>query len=148
MSRLHSLAVKESFHRLPETCPSLHQGGTDASFTFNKWLDDRFGSKLSEGERTEISYKHGDAVAAILENAKETGTRPLRAALIAEIELGYRTSMSASRIAQIEAGVDPENTTEEVEMKSPEQQQMEAIAQLLRKPTQYVPVFLNNECKT
>jgi hypothetical protein len=112
MSKIRQLAAAEAFHRVPETCPEIHTEGTNAAFKFCKWLDGRFGSRLTEEERDEIERHNGDCVADVLEGAKEHGTRPLRKALIDEIEAGMRGGMTQGRIDRIEAGEDPESTLE------------------------------------
>lgn len=110
MSRLHHLAKAEAFHRVPETCPELHTGGTKVAFAFCKWIDARFHEKLTDAERTEIAHKNGEMIADLLEIAKDSGTRPLRDALVREIEQNMRLSLSQERIDRIEAGEDPEAT--------------------------------------
>lgn len=106
-SRIHQLARKLSFARIPETCPQVHGAGTAAIGKFHAWLERRaWIDKLSDKEAKALEERVGELAADFLQGAKENGTMPLRAALIAETEENLRLRLSAERVAQIEAGDD------------------------------------------
>lgn len=105
---LSRLALSESFERVPETCPRVLEESTRLSFKFDRWLDQRFADKLTEGERNEISKAKDELLADFFEASKQHGVLLLRRALAKEIELNFRLSMSPERVAHIEQGGDPE----------------------------------------
>lgn len=108
MNRIHQLAKKLSHERVPETCPAVHTAGVAAIAKFLHWASSktRWFGRMTRSERHQFEIQVGELVAEVLEGAKENGTRILREAHAREIEDYLRMSLTAERIARVEAGED------------------------------------------
>jgi hypothetical protein len=106
-SRLHRLAQKLSFERVPETCCAVHTSAIAAMAKFEHWTAcQRWSLKMTRTERRTFEKHLSQMMGDIVDGAKSGGTLPLRAAHVREIEDHLRMNLTPERIVAVEAGQD------------------------------------------
>lgn len=104
---LRKLAYKESLARIPETCPSVRSAGVRETAKAHEWLHRQaWFQRLSFKQRLALETSYGLVAQGVCDGVRDTATLPLREALVDLVEERLRSTLSAERLAQIEAGTD------------------------------------------
>lgn len=104
---IRKLAYKESLARLPETCPSVRSVGVLETAKAHKWLHRQaWFQRLSFKQRLALETSYGIVAQGVCDGVRDAATLPMREVLVDLIEERLRSTLSAERLAQIEAGQD------------------------------------------